>query len=147
MATPLIQTTSFLVRSRCHSCWTSKPSYVYLPCHASHRRLCGQRPVQCRNNFTIDLPQTSLSRSSAINQRKSRVEGRDTGMCCHRVLIIMHTDPYLLHLFRMQTYGFYTECVRKYGSARVWTYFTDMFDFLTLSVVIDDQIFCVHGGM
>lgn len=59
----------------------------------------------------------------------------------------MHTDPYLLHLFRMQTYGFYTECVRKYGSARVWTYFTDMFDFLTLSVVIDDQIFCVHGGM
>ena len=45
-----------------------------------------------------------------------------------------------------QTYGFYTECVRKYGSANVWNYFTDMFDFLTLSVVIDDQIFCVHGG-
>lgn len=46
-----------------------------------------------------------------------------------------------------QTYGFYTECQRKYGSANVWTYFTDMFDFLTLSVVIDDQIFCVHGGL
>lgn len=45
-----------------------------------------------------------------------------------------------------QTYGFYTECVRKYGSSHVWTYFTDMFDFLTLSVVIDDRIFCVHGG-
>lgn len=28
----------------------------------------------------------------------------------------------------------------------MWTYFTDMFDFLTLSVVIDDRIFCVHGG-
>ena len=35
----------------------------------------------------------------------------------------------------------------KYGSAHVWTYFTDMFDFLTLSVVIDDRIFCVHGGL
>ncbi|KAI1795509.1 Metallo-dependent phosphatase-like protein [Ganoderma leucocontextum] len=46
-----------------------------------------------------------------------------------------------------QTYGFYTECVRKYGSSHVWTYFTDMFDFLTLSVVIDDKIFCVHGGL
>ena len=46
-----------------------------------------------------------------------------------------------------QTYGFYTECVRKYGSSHVWTYFTDMFDFLTLSVVIDDRIFCVHGGI
>lgn len=45
-----------------------------------------------------------------------------------------------------QTYGFYMECVRKYGSPKVWTYFTDMFDFLTLSAVIDDQIFCVHGG-
>jgi diadenosine tetraphosphatase ApaH/serine/threonine PP2A family protein phosphatase len=46
-----------------------------------------------------------------------------------------------------QTYGFYTECARKYGSPNVWTYFTDMFDFLTLSVVIDDRIFCVHGGV
>lgn len=52
-----------------------------------------------------------------------------------------------LHLILcQQTYGFYTECVRKYGSSHVWTYFTDMFDFLTLSVVIDDRIFCVHGG-
>ncbi|CAO1617783.1 unnamed protein product [Parajaminaea phylloscopi] len=47
-----------------------------------------------------------------------------------------------------QTYGFYTECTRKYGAAtKVWQYFTDMFDFLTLSVVIDDRIFCVHGGL
>ena len=46
-----------------------------------------------------------------------------------------------------QSYGFYTECIRKYGSANVWTCFTDMFDFLTLSVVIDNSIFCVHGGL
>ncbi|ODQ67441.1 Metallo-dependent phosphatase [Nadsonia fulvescens var. elongata DSM 6958] len=46
-----------------------------------------------------------------------------------------------------QTYGFYTECLRKYDSANVWMYFTDMFDFLTLSVVIDNSIFCVHGGL
>ncbi|KAJ7647052.1 Metallo-dependent phosphatase [Roridomyces roridus] len=46
-----------------------------------------------------------------------------------------------------QNYGFYTECMRKYGSSHAWTYFTDMFDFLTLSVVIDDRVFCVHGGL
>ncbi|KAJ7495964.1 Metallo-dependent phosphatase-like protein [Mycena galericulata] len=46
-----------------------------------------------------------------------------------------------------QNYGFYTECIRKYGSSHAWTYFTDMFDFLTLSVVIDDRVFCVHGGL
>ncbi|KAG9327626.1 hypothetical protein KVV02_006330 [Mortierella alpina] len=45
-----------------------------------------------------------------------------------------------------QTYGFYTECMKKYGSAQVWHYFTDLFDYLTLSVVIDNMIFCVHGG-
>ncbi|KAJ7782347.1 Metallo-dependent phosphatase-like protein [Mycena maculata] len=46
-----------------------------------------------------------------------------------------------------QTYGFYMECTRKYGSPHAWTYFTDMFDFLTLSAVIDNEIFCVHGGL
>ncbi|KAJ7761024.1 Metallo-dependent phosphatase-like protein [Mycena metata] len=46
-----------------------------------------------------------------------------------------------------QNYGFYTEIIRKYGTSHVWTYFTDMFDFLTLSVVIDNRIFCVHGGL
>ena len=45
-----------------------------------------------------------------------------------------------------QSYGFYSECLRKYHGAKVWRIFTDMFDFLTLSVVIDNQIFCVHGG-
>ncbi|EPB89303.1 serine/threonine-protein phosphatase [Mucor circinelloides 1006PhL] len=44
-----------------------------------------------------------------------------------------------------QTYGFYAECMRKYGSMQVWKYFTDMFDYLTLSVVVDNSIFCVHG--
>lgn len=28
----------------------------------------------------------------------------------------------------------------------MWKYFTDMFDYLTLSVVVDNSIFCVHGG-
>ncbi|KAF7376570.1 Serine/threonine-protein phosphatase [Mycena sanguinolenta] len=46
-----------------------------------------------------------------------------------------------------QNYGFYTECMRKYGSSHVWTYFTDTFDLLSLSCVIDDRIFCVHGGL
>jgi serine/threonine-protein phosphatase PPG1 len=46
-----------------------------------------------------------------------------------------------------QTYGFYTEIVRKYGNADVWTYFVDLFDFLVLGCVIDSSIFCIHGGL
>lgn len=46
-----------------------------------------------------------------------------------------------------QNYGFYTECMRKYGNATVWHLFTDIFDFLTLSAMIDNCIFAIHGGL
>jgi hypothetical protein len=46
----------------------------------------------------------------------------------------------------LQVYGFYEECLRKYGSARIWQVLTDLFDSLPLAAVIENQLFCPHAG-
>jgi len=37
--------------------------------------------------------------------------------------------------------------LRKYGSLNVWRYCTEIFDYLSLAAIIEDKIFCVHGGL
>jgi serine/threonine-protein phosphatase PP1 catalytic subunit len=50
-------------------------------------------------------------------------------------------------------YGFYDECIflfttgkRRY-SLKLWKLFTEMFNWMPVAALIDDKIFCVHGGL
>lgn len=36
-----------------------------------------------------------------------------------------------------QVYGFYDECVRKYGNPNVWKFFNDTFDYLPLCAIVN----------
>ena len=43
-------------------------------------------------------------------------------------------------------YGFYDECKRRY-SIKLWKNFIDCFNCLPIAAIIDDAIFCCHGGL
>ena len=42
-----------------------------------------------------------------------------------------------MHISCSNSYGFYDECLRKYGNANVWKTFTELFDYLPLTAVVE----------
>lgn len=44
-------------------------------------------------------------------------------------------------------YGFLDEIIRKYGNSNPWNYFMELFDYFPLGALIDNSVFCIHGGL
>ena len=43
-------------------------------------------------------------------------------------------------------YGFYDECKRRY-SVKLWRIFADCFNCMPVAALVEDKIFCTHGGL
>ncbi|KAJ3445605.1 serine/threonine-protein phosphatase pp2a-related [Anaeramoeba flamelloides] len=46
-----------------------------------------------------------------------------------------------------KVYGFYQECLDRYGNISVWRIFTDMFEYLPIAGIINNSILAIHGGL
>jgi serine/threonine-protein phosphatase PP1 catalytic subunit len=45
-----------------------------------------------------------------------------------------------------RTYGFFDECKRRYN-IRIWKNFSDCFNWLPISALVNERILCMHGGL
>ncbi len=43
-------------------------------------------------------------------------------------------------------YGFYDDCIKRYNK-KIFNTFIDLFDWLPCAALIEDKIFCMHGGI
>mmetsp|Transcript_57869 Transcript_57869/g.130485 ORF Transcript_57869/g.130485 Transcript_57869/m.130485 type:complete len:307 (+) Transcript_57869:104-1024(+) len=72
------------------------------------------------------------------------------------ILLLMYKIKYPENFFMLRgnhecaaitrIYGFYDECKRRFN-IKVWKLFCELFNKLPFCAIIDDKIFCVHGGL
>lgn len=142
--------------------------YIFMVCNLSLARMCTNSTQTLKQGDYVDRGYHSLETFSLLMCLKARsVE------CIFVAIIVGNSYPDSIYLLRgnhetrqiTQAYGFYDDCMKRYGNAYPWRKCMDVFDFLPIAAVcavfalllkhssvqlfklIDGKIFCVHGGL
>ena len=117
--------------------------------------VCGDIHGQCFDLLELFRTAGEVPKTSYIFMGDFVDRGHNSVECFELLMCLKACFPAHITLLRgnhesrqiTQVYGFYEECVKKYGNANPWKYCTDVFDYLNLGAVIDGSVLCVHGGL
>eukprot|EP00771_Trimastix_marina_P001212 gnl/Trimastix_PCT/2266.p1 GENE.gnl/Trimastix_PCT/2266~~gnl/Trimastix_PCT/2266.p1 ORF type:complete len:598 (-),score=173.33 gnl/Trimastix_PCT/2266:563-2356(-) len=135
----------------------SGPTYVFGDTHGNYRDLMFYMNTFAPTGRLDFTPHSMLFLGDYVDRGEYSVE------VITRLLVAKIVNPRRLFLLRgnheiedingdVEVYGdgsFRAQCHRCFGPAngeRVWRAFNDTFEHLPLAAVIDNQLFCVHGG-
>jgi len=90
--------------------------------------------------YTIYAFVDSLSLSLSLSHRNARISQSGSEHVLKAKHPLQNSITAVWLLCGAQVYGFYDECQRKYGNSNAWRYCTDVFDYLTLSAIIDGRV-------
>ncbi|KAL0389833.1 UNVERIFIED_CONTAM: Serine/threonine-protein phosphatase PP2A catalytic subunit [Sesamum calycinum] len=88
-----------------------------------------------RGNGNLDDQIAQLMQCKPLSEQEIRV------LCQKAKEILMNESNVQI----TQVYGFYDECLRKYGNANVWKIFTDLFDFFPLTA-LDQKVVTIFSA-
>lgn len=95
-------------------------------------------------NFHI-FHSASLSLSSRLNANRWS-ENSFSDFPTRKLAFDFHFPSYSQFVRFFSSAGFYDECKRRYN-VKLWKTFTDCFNCLPIAAIIDEKIFCCHGGL
>jgi serine/threonine-protein phosphatase PP1 catalytic subunit len=139
-------------------CSTARPIFLSQPCLLELKppiTICGDVHGQFHDLLRIFEiakypPETNfLFLGDYVDRGKQGIET----ICLLLIFKIKYKDNFFMlrgnhecsYINRL--YGFYDECKNQFGDINVWENFGKLFECLPIAAIVENKIFCIHGGI